>query len=213
MVASRRVNSRDIAQAGGLKELISQQIEFVRSGPMELKEKGAMFLHNLCNQPRGLDGEQTAENSVLIAQGGAIKPLIVLVGNGSPVAQLHACGALASIASNRQVKASVCEGFQKEIYSSGGVQPIAMALRAGDPSTQEEAAAAMASLSQLNEAQESIIKAGAILPLVAMIKMASDDTQMHASFALANIAEDNPEGQTMIAKTGALPLLINLLGL
>ena len=206
MVASRRVNSKDIAQAGSLTALIEQLVEYVRNGNMDLKEKGAMMLHNLCCQPRGLDGSnQTEENSVLIARSGAIKPLVALVVAGSPVAQLHACGALGHIAHKR-------EEYQTEIVEAGGVVPLASALRAGDPGVQEEAAGAIASVSQLNACQKSIIKAGAILPLVAMIKMASDDAQMHACFALANIAEENYEGQSMIARTGALPLLINLLG-
>ena len=68
MTATRRVNSRDIAQAGSLNELINKLIEHVRNGNMEMKEKAAMMLHSLCFQPRGLDGEQQADNDVLIAK-------------------------------------------------------------------------------------------------------------------------------------------------
>ena len=51
-----------------------------------MKEKGAMMLHSLCFQPRGLDGDQQADNDVLIAKSGAVKPLVTLIGVGSPIA-------------------------------------------------------------------------------------------------------------------------------
>ena len=85
-----------------MNELIAQLIEYARSGTMEMKEKGAMMLHSLCFQPRGLDGDQHADNDVLIAKAGAVKPLVAIIGAGSPVAQLHACGALAAIANGKE---------------------------------------------------------------------------------------------------------------
>ena len=143
MVSARRVSTRDIALAGGsLDALITKLIEQVRSGNMEQREVGAMFIHSLTDQPRGLAGEQEAENGVLLARAGAIRPLVALVTIGSPVAQHHACGALAVIAAGRKE-------YQEEIAVAGGVPPLAAALRAGDPSVQEMAAAAIASVSQL----------------------------------------------------------------
>ena len=63
MVSARRVSTRDIALAGGsLDALITKLIEQVRSGNMEQREVGAMFIHSLTDQPRGLAGEQEAEN-------------------------------------------------------------------------------------------------------------------------------------------------------
>ena len=53
--------TRDIALAGGsLDALITKLIEQVRSGNMEQREVGAMFIHSLTDQPRGLAGEQEA---------------------------------------------------------------------------------------------------------------------------------------------------------
>ena len=95
MTASRRVNARDVAQAGSLGNFIDQLIEQVKNANMETKEKCAGLLDNLCQQPKGLDGIQSEENAVLVARAGAIKHLVALVIIGTPIAQLHACSALA----------------------------------------------------------------------------------------------------------------------
>lgn len=204
MSATRRVNSRDIAQSGSLATFIDHMIEHMKVSPMEMKEKASMLLDSLCQQPMGLDGDQVYANAVLIARAGAIKHLVALVIIGSPIAQLHACNCIAEIAKRSE--------YQEQVVLAGGVLPISTALRAGDPGVQEGAAAAIASISQLVSSQHALIKAGAVLPLVTLLKGASDDTHMHVCFALANLADGNSEGQDMIAKTGAIPLLIGLLG-
>ena len=71
MSGLRRVCARDIAQAGSLDGLINQLIENVRAGNMDQKERGAMFIRSLTEQPAGLDGPQDVENSVLLARAGA----------------------------------------------------------------------------------------------------------------------------------------------
>ena len=205
MPGARRVHSRDVAQAGSLNALISKLIDTVRSGNMEQKEHAVMMLHSLTEQPKGLDGIQDADNTVLIARAGAIKPLVNLVIIGSPVAQGHACGTLSVIAHGQRE-------YQDAIIESGGVVAITACLRGGDAGVQEHAAAAIASVSELKSQQKPIMKAGAVIPLVMLLRCARDDTHVHVGFALANLADDNPDGQTAIARTGALPLLIGLLG-
>ena len=82
---------------GSLDALINGLIEQVRNWPMEVKEKAGILMQSLCEQPMGLDGLQMEPNSVLLAKAGAIKPLVSLVNNGSPVAQGYACSALATV--------------------------------------------------------------------------------------------------------------------
>ena len=137
MTGSRRVSARDIAQAGSLKDLIDHLIEDVRGGSMELKERAAMFLDNLCKQPMGLEADQVVDNNVLIARAGAIKPLVALVVIGTPIAQFHACGALSVIAHESKE-------YQEQMFDFGAVLPLSSALRTGDPGVQEQAAAAIA---------------------------------------------------------------------
>ena len=211
MVASRRVNARDVAQAGSLDAFIAQLVDQIKNGKdMEAKEKAAMLIHSLSEQPAGLGGpNQHEDNAKLIARAGVIKWLVELVKAGTPEAQVHACAALAVISDKRKQ-------YQEEIVAENGILPIATALRAGDPGVQEAAAAAIASVSQLRSTQEAIMKCGAVAPLVNLLRSGanstSDDTQMYASYAVANVAADNLEGQQMIQRLGGLPLLIGLLG-
>ena len=201
----RRVNVRDIQMAGGLTGLISKLMDNVRTGNMEVKERAAMFLRSLTEQAKGLGGPQDAENAELIARVGGIKALVTLTVIGSPVAQKHACAALANIANHHVSN-------QEAILDAGGVLPIATALRAGDSGLQEQAAKAVSCVSQLEASRRAFIKVSAIPSLVKLLKDASTDTQVHASMALANLADRNPEGQSTIARTGALQLLIDQLG-
>ena len=77
---SRRVTTKDVAQAGGsLVVLINQLVDMVRVGNMEMKERGSMFLKSLTEQPAGLDPTVSESNVVLIARANAIKPLVQCV--------------------------------------------------------------------------------------------------------------------------------------
>ena len=206
MPKSRRGNARDVTLAGGLLELIKKLIDELVKGNMDAKEHGAMQLRSLTEQPKGLGGDKhEVENAVLIAQEGAIKPLVSLVVTGSAQAQAHACAALAHIGHHG-------ETYQQAIVDHGGVQAIASALRLGDSALQEQAAAVLASTSQLSISREPFIKAGAIAPLINLLKVASADTHVHTCQALGNLAQGSMEGQNMIARGGALQLLIELLG-
>lgn len=206
MAHVRRVNARDVAQAGGLTGLIAKLLGEVRTGNMDVKERAAMFLRSLTEQAKGLGGpEENEDPVVMIAKAGGIKALVSLTVIGSPVAQKHACAALANIANGHT-------SHQEAIVESGGVLPIASALRGGDSGLQEQAAFAVSCLSQLEASRRSFIKVGAIPSLIKLLKDASDVTQVHVSNALAYLAENNPEGQSAIARTGALELLLDKLG-
>ena len=203
---SRRVTTKDVAQAGGsLVVLINQLVDMVRVGNMDMKERGAMFLRSLTEQPAGLDPTVSEPNVVLIARANAIKPLVQCVVVGSPVAQANACAALAVLAAGHPE-------YQEEIVNSGGVLALTTVLRGGDSGLQEQAAAAIAGVSQLPASQKTLIQAGSVLPLISLLKGASADTQVHASQALANLANESTEGQNAIHRGSALPLLISLLG-
>ena len=120
---------------------------------------------------------------------------------------MHACSALAVISDG-----SGRPQYQEDVIQAGGVLPIAHSLRNGDPSTQEAAAAAVASLSQLKTSHKALVKAGTIVPLVTLLKGNNDDTHIHACFALGNFAEDNSANQQLMSEAGAVPLLVGLLG-
>ena len=76
----------------------------------------------------------------------------------------------------------------------------------------EQAAAAIASISQNLSMQEKIIASGAIAPLVNLLKgNMRHDAQINAAQALANLATNNKDSQVTIAKAKAIPSLLDLL--
>ena len=121
-MAARRVTAHDIAQAGSVDALIGITIDQIRLGRMEDKEYGASVLRSLTEQqlpapnlpPQsekkapGADGglgleqetlfEPFADVITMIAKAKGIKPLVVLLGDGSSLAQRDAAGSLANIA-------------------------------------------------------------------------------------------------------------------
>ena len=87
MAHVRRVNARDVAQAGGLTGLIAKLLGEVRTGNMDVKERAAMFLRSLTEQAKGLGGpEENEDPVVMIAKAGGIKALVSLTVIGSPIA-------------------------------------------------------------------------------------------------------------------------------
>ena len=202
----RRVTARDVQAAGSLRALIQKLVAELRNAPMVTKEHAAALLDSLSKQGTGLDAKQTEENAVLIARAGAIPPLVSLVSTGSTIAQVHACGTLATIADGQP-------DFQAHIFEAGGVPALVHALRKGDAMTQQLAVFALASVSQLRLSQEAIVKApGAVAALVALLNGGvSDEAAVRACLTLANLSDQNAEGQALIARAGAIPLLVGLL--
>ena len=128
----RRITARDVALAGSLDDLIRKLVDSVRDGNMETKEKSSVQLRSLTIQ--------NPENPVRIAEAGAIKPLVALVLKGSSQAQTHACVTLSNIAHQRR-------NYQEAIAAGGGVVALTHVLRVVDSALQEQAAAAIASIS------------------------------------------------------------------
>ena len=146
------------------------------------------------------------DHCVLIASAGGIKPLVILLKEGSANGQRDACGALANIARGR-------ENYQQLIIDAGGVISMANLLRAGDASSAEQAAAALASVSQNLNAQKLILGSGAINPLVNLLKVNQrHEAQIRSAEALANLAQNSDDGCTAVAKAGAIPRILELLG-
>ena len=130
MKKARRVTGNDVTQAGGLIALIDKLVDQAKTAKMDEKERASGMLHSLTGQPSGLDPKQTEPNAIIIARRRGILPLVTLVSEGSTVAQLHACGALANIAKGKQE-------YQQQIFEAGGVPALISVLRGGDPGVQD----------------------------------------------------------------------------
>lgn len=127
----------------------------------------------------GLAMSGLQDHCAMIADAHGIKPLVLLVKDGSPVAQRDACGALATIACGRGE-------YQERIIKAGGIPAMAALLRTGDAATQEQAAGGLSSVSQHGSSQSHIISASAIAPLANLLKLNQrHDAQVHAASCVA----------------------------
>ena len=88
---SRRVCVKDVSQAGSLGEFITQLVENVGTGNLDQKERSAMVIRSLTEQPAGLDGIQDADNIILLARSNAIKALVACVVTGGPISLIKLC--------------------------------------------------------------------------------------------------------------------------
>ena len=162
-----RITDADIAVYGGtLSGFIEGLLEAVRTAPMEEKERAAGMLHALADQAR--------ENADTIGTKG-LKQLIELASVGSHSAQAHACGSVSIIIRTNAE-------FATKASKLGALDPLAAILRTGTGAAQEQAAAAVASLSSAEENQEPLMKAGAVPALVHLLKPGNRAAaQLHAA--------------------------------
>ena len=191
-----RVTAAQAAAAGGVKNLISGLLDMLKSisSQMELREKGVAALRSLAMQ--------SAENAVFIAAG--LPQLVELTVSGSETAKVHAAATLAIVSrGNLQ--------HQLSIGKLGGITALATLLKSGSSSVQEQAAAAVASISMAAANKEPAIKAGALPPLVSLLKSGSSEAQLHASEAVGNLAS-LVDAQMTVQKTGGIQRLLALLG-
>lgn len=119
-----RVTAQDIAAAGSLPKLIKQLVKRMIDGEMATREQAAVQLCSLAVQGHG-------EHCVALHNGGAVRPLVRLLIEGTAKSQSSACGALGAIA-------SVKDEHQKTLVEAGGVAPLVRLLKTGSPKVQEQ---------------------------------------------------------------------------
>ena len=199
-----RVTAQAIAAAGSVTKLIVSLIEVLRaSSQMELVEKAAAALRSLAIQGRQAD--ESMDNSEIITSSGGLPPMVLLLNTGSTVAQTHVCSTIALVTRSSTE-------HQLAVGRLGGLGFLVAILKAGGNSAQEQAAAAVASLSQAAANQAPLIKAGAIPPLVNLLKAGSSEAQLGASEALGNLVASSPDAQLTVLRAGGVKRILALLG-
>ena len=146
-------------------------------------------------------------NKQVIADAGAITPLVRLLGESStPEAQKFACGALwhlAAVGNNKQA-----------MVAAGAITPLVAALGAEMADAREYAAAVISALSRTQGGNKrAIAKAGGIAPLISLLSDGSIMTQRHAACALWGLAEGR-EGtfdKQMVEQGAVAPLIAMLM--
>jgi hypothetical protein len=142
-----------------------------------------------------------AENRVLIAQAGAIAPLVTLVQSGTAGQKRKAAGALRWLAFNDENEVLIAQ--------AGAIAPLVTLVQSGTDGQKEEAAGALRWLALNDENVVLIAQAGAIAPLVTLVQSGTDGQKEQAAGALWFLAY-NAENKVLIAQAGAIAPLVTL---
>ncbi|KAJ1694304.1 hypothetical protein LUZ63_011002 [Rhynchospora breviuscula] len=155
-----------------------------------------------CAYELRLLSKNNAENRVLIAKLGAIRPLISLLHSEYTDVQENAVTALLNLSINNENKALIAEG--------GALQPLIYVLESGTPVAKENAAATLFSLSTLEEYKVKVGGSGAIPALVELLRTGTLRGRKDAATALFNLSIHH-ENKARIVQAGAVRYLIELM--
>jgi len=192
-----RITDVEIAESGGLREYAKQLIDKISAGTSEIKERALATLWSLATQ--------NTQNPPAIRQLESIPALVGVLQHGTPVAQERAAGALACIMSGDTE-------YQTKVIEAGALLPLGLLLRSGGCGGQEQAAAAFASLSELRDAHEAIIKTKSVQALIGLLQKGSSAAQVNAAQAIANLCTGNPTSQAEVQQFGGIKGLLQILG-
>ena len=197
-LALRNMSSNDANDACLIADAIPRLATLLETGTAKAKEDAAGALWHLSANP---------ENTIFIAQAGAIPALVELLKQGThPTAVLFAL----LILSNLSYRNGTNLVFSR-ITDAGAIPTLVLLLENKQVTETAIATAAevLAHLSRNNASNaRCITMTGAIPPLVRLLKSDSDTLQEHAAGVLANLAA-NDEG--LIKAAGGIPPLKTLL--
>ena len=137
-LCATRDNQDAIAEAGGVPLLVS-----VLAASSASKETSSIMLCSLAAKAVWQLAKDHESNQLLIAEAGAITPLVSMLGNAHAEMQSNAAGALATLAQNNQDN-------QGAIARTGAIAPLCTLVREGNAETKEQSAAALWALSADN---------------------------------------------------------------
>lgn len=167
--------------------------------PAEQAEVAAVALADLARDNETLQ--------LAIAAGGAIKPLIVMIGDFSEGdAQNAACSALATLAQG-------CHANQEGIAQLNGIPPLVELIKSNRSRTHEDASRALSLLAMHDDYKAQITHTGGIEPLVALLGVnIKAVTQQYAAVALEGLCRESADNQMTLANQKASNDLIAMLG-
>ncbi|CAM6086171.1 unnamed protein product [Calypogeia fissa] len=142
------------------------------------------------------------ENRILIANSGAIKPLVALLNSADPRTQENAVTALLNL--------SINDNNKSEIAAAGAIDPLVHVLKVGNVQAMENAAATLFSLSVMDDNKVTIGASGAIPPLVHLLINGTPRGKKDAATALFNLSIFH-ENKARIVRAGAIKPLVELM--
>lgn len=173
---------------------VEKMIDDLESNIVEVQRGAAAELRLLA--------KYNMENRIIIANCGAIRPLIALLHSSDMKTQENAVTALLNL--------SINDNNKNEIAIAGAIDPLIYVLKTGNPEARENAAATLFSLSVMEENKISIGQSGAIPPLVDLLRDGTPRGKKDAATALFNLSiyHDN---KARIVRAGAVKSLVELM--
>ncbi|WCJ28931.1 U-box domain-containing protein 15 [Euphorbia peplus] len=146
--------------------------------------------------------KENPENRILIANSGAIPPLVQLLACHDPMTQEQAVTALLNL--------SIDESNKRSIAREGAIPPIIDILQTGTEEARENSAAALFSLSMLDENKALVGTLNGIPPLVNLLQNGTIRGKKDAATALFNLSL-NQTNKFRAIKAGIITPLLHLL--
>ncbi|KAG5250462.1 U-box domain-containing protein [Salix suchowensis] len=140
------------------------------------------------------------ENKAIIAEAGAIEPIIQVLRSGNDGAKENSAATLFSL--------SVLDEYKAKIGRSGAVTALVDLLGSGTSRGKKDAATTLFSLSIFHENKYRIVRAGAVKYLVELMGPVTGMADKAVAL-LANLSAIG-EGRLAIAKAGGVPLLVEI---
>ncbi|KAK4400983.1 U-box domain-containing protein 4 [Sesamum angolense] len=141
------------------------------------------------------------ENKIKIGRSGAIKPLVDLLGNGTPRGKKDAATALFNLSINHENKA--------RIVQAGAVKYLVELM---DPAfgMVDKAVAVLSNLATIHEGRTAIGQEGGIPVLVEVVELGSGRGKENAAAALLQLCTNSNRFCNMVLQEGAVPPLVAL---
>ncbi|MCL7026704.1 hypothetical protein MKW94_018406 [Papaver nudicaule] len=182
--------SEDLTSSSHVKQLVDD----LKSRSNEAQTAAAIELRLLTKHNKG--------NRVIVAECGAIAPLVSLLYSRVKLTQEHAVTALLNLSINEDNKVKIAE--------AGAVEPLILILRLGSEGAKENSAATLFSLSVLEQYKIMIGRSGAVKALVDLLGTGTLRGKKDAATALFNLSIFH-ENKARIVQAGAIKYLIKLM--
>lgn len=156
---------------------------------------------NACSELRFL-ARHSMENPIVMADCGAIVPLVNLLGSTDNKIQESAVTALLNL--------SIDDNNKSAIANAGAIELLMHVLETGTPEAKENSAATLFSISVVEDNKAKIGRAGVIKPLVDLLGNGTPRGKRDAATALFNLSILH-ENKTRILEAGAVKHLVALM--
>eukprot|EP00249_Psilotum_nudum_P018116 c26645_g1_i1 orf=477-2975(+) len=173
---------------------VEQLVEDLKSLSIEEQRNAAAELRLLA--------KYNMENRIIIAECGAIGPLVTLLHSTDPKTQENAVTALLNL--------SINDNNKNEIAAAGAIDPLVNVLKVGNSEAKENTAATLFSLSVMDENKAAIGQSGAVPPLVDLLIHGTPRGKKDAATALFNLSILH-ENKSRIVRAGAARPLVELM--